>query len=464
MIWPNFWFIKFDRRLNSYKWRKDSDMKLLFIAAAVVNLSIRISAFLVQSTFSSSLPSDSFLNAAVNCDENANRDVVTMEEWASACGVQRVDGFQLAGKNIDGFLDVSAMTSQDIPTNSPVLFVPNEMIMSSNKAVEEFGRVEDAEELIFKSGAETELRHYYLMLKILVEWERGEASPWFPYLNSLPRWFCNGAAMTPFCYKCIPPLLASLAKQERARLNNLSVKRVPFLSNDTKGNSDLWTWAFQIVYTRSFDANDGTGDLRIAPMADMFNHGTETEVEYSYDEAGNCHVQTTKDVPAGSPLRMSYGDPTNPSFLFARYGFLDETSPATFCKLIPSHINEEMQNLGYAHGRMLFYKDTGDVSPEVWDILLYQVLGEKDEVKRQQFYAAHVNGDYETKQLIHEQYYPETSTKLWEHVDTFLNELIELSGKAYGRDFKTHPRLPLILRHNEFVKNNFLAVRSRYFE
>ena len=26
-----------------------------------------------------------------------------------------------------------------------------------------------------------------------------------------------------------------------------------------------------------------------------------------------------------------------------------------------------------------------------------------------------------------------------------------------------HPRLPLILRHNEFVRNTFLTVRARYF-
>eukprot|EP00980_Cylindrotheca_fusiformis_P029180 scaffold22742_cov139-Cylindrotheca_fusiformis.AAC.13 len=438
-------------------------MKLVFGALVVVNVSVGISAFFVQSSHFR-LQSVSSLNAVVNVDGDAERDIAAMEEWASACGVQRADGLQLVAETIDGFLDVSASTTQDLPANSPVVFVPNEMILSSNKAVEEFGRIPEAEELIFKNGVGSELRHYYLMLKILAEWERGEDSPWFPYLNSLPRWFCTGASMTPFCYKCTPPLLAALVKQERSRFNKLFVKRVPFLSNDTKGKMDLWKWAFNIVYTRSFDATDGSGDLRIAPMADMFNHGTETEVEYSYDEAGNCYVQTTRDVPAGSPLRMSYANPANPSFLLARYGFLDETSPATFCKILPPRINKEMLDLGYAYDRMLFYKDSGDVSPEVWDILLYQVLTETDKGTRQEFYAAHMNGDYATKQRIHEQYYPATSGKLFEHIDSLLAELDGLSAKAVGRDFETNPRLPLILRHNEFVKKNFLAVRSRYFE
>lgn len=97
----------------------------------------------------------------------------------------------------------------------------------------------------------------------------------------------------------------------------------------------------------------------------MFNHGSDyTEIEPSYDEEGNYYAYTTFDVPAGSPLRISYGDPTNPSFLFARYGFLEEDTPATFCKIIPAHINKDMEDLGYAENKMLFFK-TGDVSEEV---------------------------------------------------------------------------------------------------
>ena len=57
-------------------------------------------------------------------------------------------------------------------------------------------------------------------------------------------------------------------------------------------------------------------------MADMFNHGTETEAEISYDENGNCMVYATTDVYAGGPLRVSYGDPTNPSPLFVDHVYV----------------------------------------------------------------------------------------------------------------------------------------------
>lgn len=393
-----------------------------------------------------------------------------MEEWASYRGVQKVDGFELLGQDVDGYLDVSAMTTQDIPANTPVLYIPNEMILSSNKAMEEFGRLADAEEIIVANGFESELRQFYLMIKILVEIERGQDSAWFPWLNSLPRFYSNGASMTPFCYRCIPPLLTSLCQKEREKLTNLAVKRVPCISEETKGNDELWKWAFQVVYTRGFEATDGSEDFCIVPMADMLNHGVETEVELVYDEAGNCYAQTTNDVPANSPLRMSYGDPSNPSLLLARYGFLDESSPATFCtpKIIRSRLNQEMGNLGYEnYDRMLFYKDTGDLSEEVWDILLCIGLGEHDKGKQQEFYNAHMNGDYETKQSIHEQYYPQTAAKLLEYIDSVLQELDLRSGKAkYGGKVagNDHPRLPLILRQNEFAKNTFLAVRCRYFE
>jgi hypothetical protein len=197
----------------------------------------------------------------------------------------------------------------------------------------------------------------------------------------------------------------------------------------------------------------------------MFNHGSDyVEIEPSYDEQGNYYAYTTCEVPAGSPLRTSYADPTNPSFLLARYGFLDEMTLATFCKIIPSHVNRDMEELGYAESRMLFYKN-GDVSEEVWDVLLYQHLSSTKIGDRRALMEAHKRGDYETKRTLHEKYYPETSSALLEHINDFLEQLDKLSGKADDRqrDINDHPRLPLILRHNQFVQDVFMTVRSRYF-
>ena len=133
-------------------------------------------------------------------------------------------------------------------------------------------------------------------------------------------------------------------------------------------------------------------------MADMFNHGTNTEVELQFDHDGNCLVMTHTNIPANSELRISYRDPTNPSKLFARYGLLDESSPAAFCKIMDVTLPPEVLDLGYLNewSRMLFIY-SGEVSEEVWDVILYdKVLKNKPEI-RQEFYQAHVNGDWDTK-------------------------------------------------------------------
>eukprot|EP01082_Thalassiosira_pseudonana_P015028 g13245.t1 g13245 contig8:244401-246138(-) len=422
---------------------------------------------------------------AVNIGELAERDTSAMERWATANGVQRFDGLKL--RSADKYnQDVFAVTTQDVAAGTPVLSVPEPMIMSSNKAMQEFRSMYDmgpAEQILSSVEAESEIRQYYLMLKLLYELEQGTFSLFFPWLNSLPRYFENAVSMTSFCVSCLPSLMRKLNQKERGNQQSLSlwsIQKVPFLSDETKANEELVKWVYQIVYTRGFETPDGE-DIKIVPMGDMFNHASDfVEVEPWYDEGGNYYAYTTYDIPAGSPLRMSYGDPFNPSFLMARYGFFDENSPATNCKLLPEKINQDMLDLGYSETSMLFY-NTGEVSEEVWDILLYMHLSslqdegytDKEALKeahmdKRSLIDAHKAGDYETKQMLHQKYYQYTSARLLEHIDGFVEQLDKLLAKAntiggnavYVKN--EHPRLPLIMKHNEFVKDAFLTVRSLY--
>ena len=265
------------------------------------------------------------------------------------------------------------------------------------------------------------------------------------------------------CLECLPPLVFSLGRVERVKLENFqqAMRDVDFLEGSTKTNVDLVQWAYNIVSTRAFPSSDEQEDMHILPMADMFNHGTDVEIEISYDEEGNAVPYTVYDVPAGSPLRMSYGDPTNPSALFAKYGFLDESSPATFCKLMTIKPTPELVNLGLDFSRMLFYKDTGDISEEVWDVVLYDCLTKQSKLDdRNALYEAHMNGDAETKAMIHTQYSADTIKALQDHVDGFLKQLDTLNNRASNRDINIFPRLPLIVRHNDFVKETFLTVKA----
>lgn len=309
-------------------------------------------------------------------------------------------------------------------------------------------------------GAGLSVSEFYLTVKLLVEYEKGDQSPYYPWLDSLPRLYYNAVSMTSFCYECLPPLVFSLSREERLKFDNLLkvIQKVDVISEDLKQEESIIKWAFNAVHTRRL--GEPGQDQFIVPMADMFNHGTDTEIEIGFDEQGNCQAYTTVDVPAGSPLRRSYGCPTNPSAFFAKYGFLDETCPATFCKMMNIQSTPELVNLGYDFSRMLFYRDSGQISEEVWDVVLYDKVLARDPNVRQQFYEAHMNGDGATKEAIHQQYFLQTATEIKNHVDTFLTQLDELSNKAMGQSVEEHPRLPLILNHNEFVRGTFLKVKE----
>ena len=135
------------------------------------------------------------LEALINIDENVQRDIGSMDEYMTNCGVQRAEGFQLTSE--DG-LDYSVMTTENLPAESPVLSVPANMILSSSEVREELtGYVEPAEEMLEILGVpKKQFAMFHLFLKILIEYEKGDESPWFPWLNSLPRTYSNGASMT----------------------------------------------------------------------------------------------------------------------------------------------------------------------------------------------------------------------------------------------------------------------------
>ncbi len=106
-------------------------------------------------------------------------------------------------------------------------------------------------------------------------YERGRDSPWYPWLNSLPRIYNTGASMTYACFDCLPPYAAYLALSERQNFVNFQkeIRKGPF-SEEILKNVTVLKWAHNVALTRSIDVGNGNGGKRvIAPLADMFNHG-----------------------------------------------------------------------------------------------------------------------------------------------------------------------------------------------
>ena len=177
----------------------------------------------------------------------------------------------------------------------------------------------------------------------------------------------------------------------------------------------------------------------------------------TYDQEGNCMVTATQDIMAGSALTISLGDPSNPTPLFAKYGFLYDDSPTIFCKAM--HIKDGIDVLGYDFKDLLFSTQTGEISPKVYDLFLWDQL--KNDPNGENFLVACKMNDEATKNAYHQEYFQYTLQAMKNHVDKILYDIDDLNMKANSYDLNTHPRVPVIVAHNNLVRNTFQLVKQQ---
>ena len=400
--------------------------------------------------------------STVPIEPTVAREVGPFQDWAAQCGVQVENGFCLTGDLVDGNEDWYAVTSTGGKAGSRVLYVPNQMILSSSRIAQEYqGYVEPSFQVLDQRGLQHLYPQFYLFLRILVEYEQGAESPYYPWVAALPRKWNTAASMDEFCLSCLPPFIKNLCQVEKHRLAVFqeALQAFEYLSPEGKVNGELAKWAYNVVITRSVPITDT--EHQIIPLADMFNHGYPPNAEIYSDENGDCQVILTEDVEPGQPLYVSYGRPANQSRFLATYGFLNE-SEGTFCKISFPNPSQQMIDIGYDPERMIFSTSDGSISPEVWDVMLFSRLEKKKELEgtKDLFYQAHITGDEETKATIHQQFFEDTRKALLRHVDFVLSEIFELRVHMNAFDSSKHPRLPLIKKHNELVFSTFRKVRA----
>jgi hypothetical protein len=272
----------------------------------------------------------------VDVDERSERNIGPFDEWATTCGVQRAEGFRLFPTNPDDQYnqdDMSAMTDVDLPAGQPVLGIPANMILSSSnskaeleamsdsldesKANSDAGGVRKAADLLSRLGAGDTTPKFYLFLKVLLEYSNGSESPYFPWLDSLPRLYYNSVSMTDFCYECLPPLVFSLSRRERVKFDNFydALQQIDsqIFSEDLKADKDgIIKWAFNAVHTRCFSGDrsglsgDGNGigeggtgveEQRIVPMADMVRADYDDSLWLPCVECYSWHSHILHCVP-----------------------------------------------------------------------------------------------------------------------------------------------------------------------
>ena len=294
------------------------------------------------------------------------------------------------------------------------------------------------------------------MAKILVEYEKASDSIYFPWLNSLPRQFFNGVSMTKACFNCLPPYAGWLTSNERLNYSHFALALrqgyVP-LSQETIRNKEVVKWAYNVALTRYHETWQPERAKLIGPIADMLNHAADANCEVTTDYEGNMNVVALCDIPAGSPLTISYGDPTNPTPIFAQYGFLPNDCSTIFCKAM--QLEGVMYELNYDFKDLLIQTETGEIAPPVWDTFLYDFLIKNDYNTAQQFCLAVQNGDESSKEQYHTEYFSYTIDALKKHVYSILNDAGKLTKKANKMDLAKHPRVPVIVAHNQLVSQTF---------
>lgn len=138
-----------------------------------------------------------FGGPSVLISDYATREVSAMEEWAAQYGFQKADGIEL--RSDDGGKDYRLVAGSPVSGGSTVLYVPAAIVLSSNAVEAEYsGSLQWAEQALVEMdrGTAQRLPLFRLMIKVLAEYDRGQDSPYFPWLNSLPRTFYNGVSMT----------------------------------------------------------------------------------------------------------------------------------------------------------------------------------------------------------------------------------------------------------------------------
>lgn len=173
---------------------------------------------------------------------------------------------------------------------------------------------------------------------------------------------------------------------------------------------------------------------------------------------GNCNVMAIYDIQPGTRLTTSLGDPSNPTPIFAQYGFLPNDCATLFCKAM--HLERIIKYLGYDFKDLLFQTETGEIAPKVWDIFLYEILEQNDQGAADNFYVACKTNDEAAKQEIHNQYFQYTLEALRQHVYKIVNDVGQLTMQAQSYDLQTHPRVPVIVAHNNLVRDTFTMTAS----
>lgn len=405
-----------------------------------------------------------------------NRDFGGLEKWACDNGILMENGFQLSPTHRENQQDWNVVLSTSATKGDRILHIPKHMIFSADAIQQQLQRQEGfqaAVDHVTQRHCQEELPQFFLWIQLLQEFEKGQNSTWYPWIQALPRHFGNALYMDDVELECLPPYAWSLAKLQLLHLEVFpeALNRMPsVVSAKTRADKGLARWALSVVFTRCWGetSNNATRhyDCHVAPVGDMLNHFDPATTFIDYDGQGNCNLFLKENVQAGSALSLSYGRTSNPSRFLALYGFVDLNQAEIFSQILVTNPSQMHKDIGYDVNKMTLGTKDGSIAEAVFDVTLFSILEQVPEVQTL-FYQAHIEGDKQTVHALRQQFHLETCILLKKHIDSKLVEiqnLLQQIDRLYNIDQNAvvqHERLPVILEHNMFLYETFAKAKSR---
>ncbi|MBL8625973.1 MAG: SET domain-containing protein [Myxococcales bacterium] len=166
-----------------------------------------------------------------------------------------------------------------------------------------------------------------LMARWLVSERADPASRWRPYVDALPPWFPGLPLHRPAAQLAglagTAALAAIVALAEGYRGDHALLEGV------APGGPALaaFAWGRAVAGSRCYSIAGADGSCRaLVPVADMFDHGAP-DARWGYDDARQqFEVVAARDLAAGAPVTISYGQHENARLLSA-YGFAIADNP-----------------------------------------------------------------------------------------------------------------------------------------
>ncbi|MBN1205321.1 MAG: SET domain-containing protein-lysine N-methyltransferase [Myxococcaceae bacterium] len=167
----------------------------------------------------------------------------------------------------------------------------------------------------------------YLFAFLLQERERGEASFWKPYVDSLPTSFPT----LPYsfnereCSLLKGSFLKEMIDAQRETLKIRYAHLCEAVPGFSRFSQEDFVWAHHAVLSRTF-AIKQNGEMAacLVPLADMINDGRPWDTHWGLSEDGtHFELRSLSPVPQGRELLTSYGNKSNFRLLL-QYGFVHE--------------------------------------------------------------------------------------------------------------------------------------------